>query len=117
MHVVRMSRTPKFGSAVHNNGGSYQTDTRRLGLALDSMDSFNKSKCIVDIYVRSPIFFLIRCRASVGNIEVTDLVFVDNAVLPAGSLEVLVLTLLVLHEEGEAFGTEGPMGQTKVSSF
>ncbi|KAG0727692.1 Replication stress response regulator SDE2 [Chionoecetes opilio] len=40
------------------------------------------------------------CGASLGNTKITDLVFADDAVLFAESLEVLVMALEALHEEG-----------------
>ena len=41
------------------------------------------------------------CGASVGNTKITDLVFVDDAVIFAELLEVLVVALKVLHEEAK----------------
>ena len=46
------------------------------------------------------------CGASVGNTEITDLIFADDAGIFAELLKVLVVALEALHEEGgEALGT------------
>ena len=47
------------------------------------------------------------CGASIGNTsntEITDLVFADNAVTFAESLEVLVMALEALHEKTKPLG-------------
>ena len=44
------------------------------------------------------------CGASVGNTKITDLVFADDAVIFAQSLEVLVMVLEALHEEAKSLG-------------
>ena len=46
------------------------------------------------------------CGASVGNTKITDLVFADDAVIFAESLNVLVMALEAARG-GEAFGTSG----------
>ena len=57
------------------------------------------------------------CGASVGNSKVTDLVFADDAVILAESLEVLVMALEVLHEEAKPLGLEVSWTKTKVQAF
>ncbi|KAG0725747.1 hypothetical protein GWK47_037994 [Chionoecetes opilio] len=54
------------------------------------------------------------CGASVGNTKITDLVFADDAVIFAESLEVLVMALEVLHEEAKPLGLEVSWLKTKV---
>ena len=44
------------------------------------------------------------CEASIGNTEITDLVFADDAAIFAESLEVLVMALDARHEEGQDQG-------------
>ena len=44
------------------------------------------------------------CGASIGNTKITDLAFVDDVVIFAESLEVLVMAVETLHEEVEAIG-------------
>ena len=44
------------------------------------------------------------CGASVGNTEITDLVFADDAAIFAEPLEVLVMALEALHEEVKPLG-------------
>ncbi|KAG0729684.1 hypothetical protein GWK47_029822 [Chionoecetes opilio] len=46
------------------------------------------------------------CGASVGNTKITDLVFADDAVIFAESLEGLVMALEALHEEAKPLGLE-----------
>ena len=41
------------------------------------------------------------CRASVGNTEITDLVFADDAAIFTESLEVLVMALESLYEKAK----------------
>ena len=41
------------------------------------------------------------CGASVSNTEITDLVFADDSVIFAKSLEVLVMALEALNEEAK----------------
>ncbi|KAG0717305.1 Acidic amino acid decarboxylase GADL1 [Chionoecetes opilio] len=48
------------------------------------------------------------CGASVGNTKITDLVFADDAVIFAESLEVLVMALEALHEEAKPLGLRSP---------
>ena len=57
------------------------------------------------------------CGASVGNTMVTDLVFADDAVILAESLEVLVLALETLHEETKPLGLQVSWTKTKVQVF
>ena len=45
-----------------------------------------------------------QCGASVGNTKITDLVFADDAVIFAETLEVLVMALESLHEEVKPLG-------------
>ncbi|KAG0713163.1 hypothetical protein GWK47_016818 [Chionoecetes opilio] len=56
------------------------------------------------------------CGASVGNTKITDLVFADDAVIFAESLEVLVMALEALHEEAKPLGLEVSWLKTKVQS-
>ena len=48
------------------------------------------------------------CGASVGNTEITYLVFADDAAIFAESLEVLVMALEALHEEVKTLGLRFP---------
>ncbi len=57
------------------------------------------------------------CGASVGNTKVSDLVFADDAVILAESIEVLVMALEVLHEEAKPLGLEVSWTKTKVQAF
>ncbi|KAG0710422.1 DNA polymerase alpha catalytic subunit [Chionoecetes opilio] len=57
------------------------------------------------------------CRASLGNTKITDLVFADDAVIFAESLEVLVMALEALHEEAKPLGLEVSWLKTKVQVF
>ncbi|KAG0714561.1 Retrovirus-related Pol polyprotein from type-1 retrotransposable element R2 [Chionoecetes opilio] len=57
------------------------------------------------------------CGASVGNTKITDLVFADDAVIFAESLEVLVMALEALHEEAKPLGLEVSWLKTKVQVF
>ena len=57
------------------------------------------------------------CGASVGNTKVTDLVFADDAVIFAESLEVLVMALDALHEEAKPLGLQVSWTKTKVQVF
>ncbi|KAG0714672.1 hypothetical protein GWK47_013640 [Chionoecetes opilio] len=56
------------------------------------------------------------CEASLGNTKITDLVFADDAVIFAESLEVLVMALEALHEEAKPLGLEVSWLKTKVQS-
>ncbi|KAG0714021.1 hypothetical protein GWK47_014949 [Chionoecetes opilio] len=56
------------------------------------------------------------CGAFVGNTKITDLVFADDAVIFAESLEVLVMALEALQEEAKPLGLEVSWLKTKVSS-
>ncbi|KAG0720572.1 putative aarF domain-containing protein kinase 1 [Chionoecetes opilio] len=57
------------------------------------------------------------CGASLGNTKITDLVFADDAVIFAESLEVLVMALEALHEEAKPLGLEVSWLKTKVQVF
>ncbi|KAG0716601.1 LINE-1 reverse transcriptase [Chionoecetes opilio] len=57
------------------------------------------------------------CGASVGNTKITDLVFADDVVIFAESLEVLVMALEALHEEAKPLGLEVSWLKTKVQVF
>ena len=57
------------------------------------------------------------CGASVGNAKITDLVFADDAVIFAESLEVLVMALEALHEETKPLGLQVSWPKTKVQVF
>ncbi|KAG0729032.1 tRNA (uracil(54)-C(5))-methyltransferase [Chionoecetes opilio] len=57
------------------------------------------------------------CGASVGNTKITDLVFADDAVIFAESLEVLVMALEALHEEAKPLGLKVSWLKTKVQVF
>ena len=56
------------------------------------------------------------CGASVGNTEITDLVFADGAVIFAESLEVLVM-VVALHEEVKPLGLKVSWAKTKVQVY
>ena len=57
------------------------------------------------------------CGASVGNTKITDLVFADDAVIFAESLEVLVMALEALHELAKPLGLQVSWTKTKVQVF
>ncbi|KAG0723026.1 LINE-1 retrotransposable element ORF2 protein [Chionoecetes opilio] len=57
------------------------------------------------------------CGASVGNTKITDLVFADDAVIFAESLEVLLMALEALHGEAKPLGLEVSWLKTKVQVF
>ncbi|KAG0722631.1 Retrovirus-related Pol polyprotein from type-1 retrotransposable element R2 [Chionoecetes opilio] len=57
------------------------------------------------------------CGSSLGNTKITDLVFADDAVIFAESLEVLVIALEALHEEATPLGLEVSWLKTKVQVF
>ncbi|KAG0712833.1 Retrovirus-related Pol polyprotein from type-1 retrotransposable element R2 [Chionoecetes opilio] len=54
------------------------------------------------------------CGASLGNTKISGLVFADDAVIFAESLEVLVMALKALHEEAKPLGFEVSWLKTKV---
>ena len=56
------------------------------------------------------------CGASVGNTEITDLVFADAAIF-AESMEVLVMALEALHEEVKPLELKVSWAKTKVQVF
>ena len=55
--------------------------------------------------------------ASVGNTQITDLVFADDAAIFAESLEVLVIALETLHEEVKPLRLKVSWAKTKVQVF
>ena len=57
------------------------------------------------------------CGTSVGNTEITDLVFADDAAIFAESLEVLVMALEALHEKVKSLGLRVSCVETKVQVF
>ncbi|KAG0726090.1 hypothetical protein GWK47_037303 [Chionoecetes opilio] len=57
------------------------------------------------------------CGSSLGNTKITDLVFADDAVIFAESMEVLVMALEALHEEVKHLGLEVSWLKTKVQVF
>ena len=57
------------------------------------------------------------CGASVGNTKITDLVFADDAVIFAETLEILKLALGALHEEAKPLGLKVSWPKTKVRVF
>ena len=57
------------------------------------------------------------CGASVGNTEITDLVFADDAAIFIESLQVLVMALEALHEEVKPLGLKVSWAKTKVQVF
>ncbi|KAG0727885.1 Metaxin-1 [Chionoecetes opilio] len=57
------------------------------------------------------------CGASVSNTKITDLVFADETVIFAESLEVLVMALEALHEEAKPLELEVSWLKTKVQVF
>ncbi|XP_076049304.1 uncharacterized protein LOC143029977 [Oratosquilla oratoria] len=58
-----------------------------------------------------------RCGASISNTKVTDLLFPDDAVLLAETLEVLVAGLESLRRESRPFGLEVSWTEIKVQEF
>ncbi|KAG0707250.1 Reticulon-4 receptor [Chionoecetes opilio] len=75
---------------------------------VDGYPSSNIDKTLKEVVVQSD------CGASVGNTKITDLVFADDAVIFAESLEVLVMALEALHEEAKPLGLEVSWLKTKV---
>ena len=57
------------------------------------------------------------CGASVGNTEITVLVFADDAAIFAESQEVLAVALEALHEEVKPLGLKVSWAKTKVQVF
>ena len=57
------------------------------------------------------------CGASVGNAKITDLVFADDVVILAESLEVLMLALEALHDDAKPLGLQVSWPKTKVQVF
>lgn len=58
-----------------------------------------------------------RCKASVSNIKVTNLIFSDDTKLFAKLLEVLLILLGVLHEKVKPPGPKVSWAISKVQSF
>ena len=59
----------------------------------------------------------IYCGASAGNIEITDLVFADDAAIFAESLEVQIIALEALHEEVNPLVLKVSWAKTNVQVF
>ena len=57
------------------------------------------------------------CGASVGNTEITDLVFANDATIFTESLEVLVMALEALHGELKPLGLKVSRAKTKIQVF
>ncbi|KAG0714118.1 hypothetical protein GWK47_014747 [Chionoecetes opilio] len=57
------------------------------------------------------------CGESLGNTKITDLVFADDAVIFAESLEILVMALEALHEEAQPLRFEVSWLKTKVQAL
>ena len=57
------------------------------------------------------------CGTSIGNTKITDLVFTDDAVVFAESLEVQVMALKALHEEAKPLGFRVFSPKIKVPVF
>ena len=54
------------------------------------------------------------CGASIGNTEITYVIFADDAAIFTESLEVLVMALEALHEEVKPLGLKVSWAKTKV---
>ena len=57
------------------------------------------------------------CGASVGNTKITDLIFADDAVIFAESLEDLVMALEALHDDSKSLGRQVSCPKTKFQVF
>ena len=68
-------------------------------------------------WVLDRVVDLSSCGTSIGNITVTDLVFADDAVIFAETLEVLVLALETLSEEAKPLGLKVSWAKTKIQDF
>ena len=66
--------------------------------------SNDKHACKIQYFLSCRVVHLNYCGASVGDDEITDLVFTDDAVIFAESMEVLVVALEALHEEANPWG-------------
>ena len=55
--------------------------------------------------------------ASFGNVEISDLDFVDDAVIFAETLDILLRALEVLNEESELLGLQVSWVKTKIQAF
>ena len=55
--------------------------------------------------------------SNTGNTEITDLVFGDDAVIFAKSMEILVMALEALHEEVKPLGLKVSWAKTRVEVF
>ena len=69
------------------------------------------------VWVLNRVVSQTQCGASVGNTKITDLVFADDAVIFAETLEVLVMALESLHEEAKPLGLKVSWPKTKVQVF
>ena len=57
------------------------------------------------------------CGASFGNVKISDLHFVDDAVIFAETLDILLGALEVLNEESEPLGLQVSWVKTKIQAF
>ena len=57
------------------------------------------------------------CRASFGNVKISDLDFADDAVIFAETLDILLGALVVLNEESEPLGLRVSWVKTKIPAF
>ena len=57
------------------------------------------------------------CGASVGNTKIIDLVFADDAVIFAESLEVLTMAFETLLEKAKPLGRKVSWPKTKIQMF
>ena len=57
------------------------------------------------------------CGASFGNVKISDLNFVDDAVIFAETLDILLGALEVLNEESEPLGLRVSWVKTKIQAF
>ena len=57
------------------------------------------------------------CRASFGNVKISDLDFVDDAVIFAKTLDILLGALEVLNGESEPLGLWVSSVKTKIQAF
>ena len=68
-------------------------------------------------WVQDRVVEQIHCEGSVGNTEITDLVFADYASILAESQEVVVLAIEALHEEVKPLGLKVSWAKTTVQVF
>ena len=57
------------------------------------------------------------CRASFGNVKISDFDFADDAVIFAETLDILLGALEVLNEESEPLGLRVSRVKTKIQAF